>query len=208
MTASVLFWGLLGITYTEAKASEQLGSLRVSALTPRLLRIENVGDNGEEPISRNTVFGINAKKLKLEEASSQVRDDLILELDTEYLSVRYDKSKGIGKGLTVRLKEPVKGRIDHVWRPTDRNTGQLPGTIRTLDGINGGISLNCDDVDRFDLRCQMGIISRLGWVVIDDTSAYLTNGVATTRKTNRSDPHLIGTFSGTVWITLERCKIS
>ncbi len=184
MTLASLFLLCASFIHAEAKASARHGDLRVTALTPRLFRIENLGDSAEGAIPRTTVFGLNAKKISTteDEVNIHVQEGRTLEMTTKYLSLRYDKEKGIENGLTIRFKEKINGKDHVVWRPTDHDDGQLPGTVRTLDGIDGSISLNCTDIDRWDLRCQMGVVSRSGWVVVDDTSAYLKNGVAIARS--------------------------
>mmetsp|Transcript_59686 Transcript_59686/g.140550 ORF Transcript_59686/g.140550 Transcript_59686/m.140550 type:complete len:966 (+) Transcript_59686:118-3015(+) len=61
------------------------------------------------------------------------------------------------------------------WTPgslADDDEGRLPGTIRTLDGVDGALDLDCSSqAHRDDLHCTMGLVSRRGFVVVDDTNA-------------------------------------
>lgn len=57
------------------------------------------------------------------------------------------------------------------------NYGNLLGTIKSLDEL-GVISLNCTEIagkkvhDEL-LHCEWGLISRLGWNVINDTTNWV-----------------------------------
>lgn len=61
------------------------------------------------------------------------------------------------------------------WVPGLVDSGNLLGTIRSLDGIYGSINLNCTliankTVNNEGLHCAWGLVSRSGWSLIDDTS--------------------------------------
>ena len=58
---------------------------------------------------------------------------------------------------------------DVTWYPDMKDTGNLKGTTRTLEGALG-------DSQRSNL--ERGLLSRNGWVVIDESSTF-NMGVAT-----------------------------
>ena len=71
------------------------------------------------------------------------------------------------------------------WWPGKPNPRQLPGTIRTLDNSNGAVELRCDALPeslkeggKDAAHCAMGLISRDGWVLLDDTSTGRFNGAS------------------------------
>ena len=82
-----------------------------------------------------------------------------LEIVTEKLRLCYDKKPFSPEGLSVRLKESfhVHGSI---WRYGDA-VGDLKGTARTLDGVNGAAKL------------EGGLLSRGGYTVLDDGKSAL-----------------------------------
>ena len=55
------------------------------------------------------------------------------------------------------------------WTPGDVDSGNLLGTARSLDGITGGIDLNCTTGNNTGY-CSFGPLSRDGWSVIDDSA--------------------------------------
>ncbi len=82
-----------------------------------------------------------------------------LEIVTEKLRLCYNKKPFSPEGLSVRLKESfhVHGSI---WRYGDA-VGDLKGTARTLDGVNGAAEL------------ESGLLSRGGYTVLDDSKSAL-----------------------------------
>lgn len=62
---------------------------------------------------------------------------------------------------------------NRTWKPIPTFNitleGNLLGTVRTLDGVDGNLSLNCLDKPKPDSHCTLGLISTWGYVVIDDT---------------------------------------
>ena len=58
------------------------------------------------------------------------------------------------------------------WIPGSQPSGNLGGTIRTLDGVNGSTPLYCPNMTASTLadnHCALGMVSRDGWALINDT---------------------------------------
>lgn len=76
---------------------------------------------------------------------------------------------------------PSSGRRAQWW-PGKPNPTQLPGTVRTLDKVQGSHSLQCDELPNdattgeHDQHCAMGVVSRSGWVLLDDTHTVRFDG--------------------------------
>ena len=151
MAPGTMFWQLLcvsscAISHAEAQSSARHGNLRVTALTQRLFRIENLGDSAEGAIPRQTIFGLNAKKLSAgdDEVVTHVQAERTLEMSTKYLSLRYDKEKGIDNGLTIRFKEKLNaakllGIRSYVLGRPDIKYSNLYTNLKTLiSDILGG----------------------------------------------------------------------
>ena len=86
-----------------------------------------------------------------------VRSDDSLEIITEYLHLRYLPGRGFSpETLSVRVKESGV-----TWRYGDVDHGNLGGTARTLDEADGRVPI------------EPGLVSRVGWVVVDDSSSLV-----------------------------------
>jgi len=82
-----------------------------------------------------------------------------LKLETEKLTLRY-KNSGKFTSDNLEVHVDVNGKTV-VWRPGMEDKGNLGGTLRTLDGVRGATAL------------PPGLLSRDGWVVVDDTDRPL-----------------------------------
>jgi alpha-glucosidase len=67
----------------------------------------------------------------------------------------------VSENLEIRLT--LNGRAV-VWKPGTEDKGNLKGTTRTLDGVKGATNL------------EAGILSRDGWVVVDDSERPMFEG--------------------------------
>lgn len=79
--------------------------------------------------------------------------------------------------LRVRLILDASRGTTSEWHPGKPNPRQLPGTIRTLDKADGPSELVCDKLPAEarggaagDAHCAMGVISRDGWALLDDSN--------------------------------------
>ena len=77
------------------------------------------------------------------------------------------------------------GKRTSEWHPSKPNPDQLPGTIRTLDKADGATELRCDQLPADqragmlgDAHCAMGLVSRSGWALFDDTETGRFDGSA------------------------------
>ena len=124
----------------------EYNDLRVSLITPRLLRTEK---GNFTDLSTQMVQDRN-----FENPQYTLGDDgRYLNVDTERSSFRVDKKSG----------KVVSVIIDKKTLVTSFNKGRLPGTYRTLDTANGAVKL------------EKGITSRGGASVIDDSKSLLLN---------------------------------
>ena len=99
-----------------------------------------------------------------------------------------------GETLRVRVRmQPWAGGSEDVveWWPGKPNPRQLTGTVRTLDNAEGKdavtifteAAMRCDALPagmqsgmKDDAHCAMGVISRDGWAVLDDTTTGRFDG--------------------------------
>jgi len=125
-------------------------------LTPALLRLEWAQDGRFE--DRPSLVFLNRHLPVPWFKKSSEGEWLILETDKLRLKYR----KGSGKFSSENLEIAFKLNSQSVlWRPGTPDTGNLKGTIRTLDGVKGETEL------------EPGLLSRDGWVLIDDSNRPL-----------------------------------
>jgi alpha-glucosidase (family GH31 glycosyl hydrolase) len=133
----------------------RLPGVRITVLTPRLLRLEyDPGESFEDRPSQ--VFWRRRQPVPPYQA---VHNGPGLALDTAALSLRYTPGERPGfrpDSLAVTLKPGGE-----TWRFGDPETGNLGGTLRTLDTANGPRPL------------EPGLIARSGWKLVDDSAALL-----------------------------------
>ncbi|MFW6017651.1 MAG: TIM-barrel domain-containing protein [Halapricum sp.] len=121
---------------------------RFTVLGPRLLRMEYDPDGGFEDRPSQAVWYRDQPVPEF----SVTRTDETLEIETEYLHLRYRIGAGFNEeSLSITLTE-----FGASWHYGD-SEDNLGGTTRTLDGVDGQTDL------------EPGLLSRDGWTVLDDT---------------------------------------
>jgi len=132
------------------------GSARFTMLTPRLVRMEWAADGHFEDHA-SLVF-VN-RRLPVPDFTT-TRDNGWLVLRTQQLSLRYKPAAGEFSRDNLHAHFDLNGKTV-TWTPDMQDKGNLQGTIRTLDGVKGSTPLGA------------GLISRDGWVVVDDSERPL-----------------------------------
>ncbi len=134
----------------------QYPQVRFTLLTGRLIRIE-ASPTGQFEDRPSQVFW--QRRLPLPKAIIQFKKQNLF-IETEAFRLLYEDSPaGLSKNsFTVVIKSSAATvHID------ESNAGILPGTTRTLDESNGPVQL------------QPGLVSRAGWVQVDDTPSLIFN---------------------------------
>jgi alpha-glucosidase len=137
----------------------EVGDARFTLLTERLVRMEWAEGGAFE--DRGTLV-VTLRDLPV--PLHRVREEEGWRvLETDALRLRYREGSGpFGPdNLEVRVRT---GDVDTVWRPGAAPDGNLGGTIRTLDGVEGPVDLG------------EGLVSRDGWAVVDDSESPLLVG--------------------------------
>ena len=144
-------------------AQVMVGNARFTVLTSKLIRMEwSAAGKFEDHAS--LVF-IN-RRLPVPKFTHSIAGNggtRTVTIKTEALTLTY-KAAGDGRftpdSLSIQLT--VAGKLA-VWRPGLKDDGNLQGTTRTLDGARGTTREPIED----------GLVSRSGWVVVDDTARPL-----------------------------------
>jgi alpha-glucosidase (family GH31 glycosyl hydrolase) len=140
----------------DPKAVVVEGAARFTILTPRLVRMEWAAQRRFEDHA-SLVF-VN-RRLPVPDFRA-TRENGWLVLRTGQLTVRYKPEAGEFSSANLRAEFDLNGH-NVTWTPGMEDRGNLQGTIRTLDGVKGSTPLGA------------GLVSRDGWVVIDDSERPL-----------------------------------
>jgi alpha-glucosidase len=149
----------------DPKAVVTAGHARFTVLTPQLIRMEwSVTGKFEDHAS--LVF-INRRlpAPKFESDNELKGPGKSLTIETDALILSY-KPSGDGQftagNLSITIKDVDGARV--VWHPGDANPEDLLGTTRTLDGARGS---------KTQQPIGQGLVSRAGWVLVDDSTRSL-----------------------------------
>lgn len=136
------------------------GNARFTVLTPQMIRMEWSEDGRFED---NATLGVVNRAFDgVEFRRSVTRNKVVITTDAVRLTYRPD-GKFSEDNLSVEFT--MNGR-KVTWRPGMTDEGNLQGTMRTLDGTDGW---KLKKGEKFD----PGVISRDGWVIIDESSRPL-----------------------------------
>lgn len=98
-----------------------------------------------------------------------------IEIMTSQFKMRYKKDSGpfTDKNLIITA---AKGKLPFTWRPGMQQTGNLKGTYRTLDGMDGDVQSQtwvADTKKGEKLTLEDGLLATDGWTFIDDSQSLL-----------------------------------
>ncbi len=155
--------------------------VRFTVLTPQLVRMEWSEDGVFE--DRASLTFVNRKlpvpAFKVKKSKSVVM------ISTEDLKLTYRISSGKFSKDNIKVEFLTAGQKS-VWYPGADPKGNLMGTVRTLDQADGRVFHGKDTL-------ETGILSRDGWVLVDDSAGYLfdeTGWVTPRRKAEQQDWYL------------------
>lgn len=140
---------------------------RFTVLTPTLIRIE-YSENGEfEDRATQTVINRDFEV----PAYSVIEEDGVLTIRTECMELHYAGGVFSPNTLTANYYGAM-GNFRREWRYGDSPRGNLMGTTRTLDGVNGECKLDYglmtrDDMYLFDDSNTL-VLDDEGWVDVRD----------------------------------------
>ena len=162
---------------------------RFTLLTSRFIRMEWAEDKAFEDLHTLTV-----SNRATEPVPHQVTtDENKLVLTTEHLTLTYtDTGKPFDQG-NLEVRFPLKDKNVR-WVPGKQDNGNLKGTAKTLDGVNGRMKQTWVPIEDADpempilqsnkdntwvsqgvwgtkLELCDGLISKSGWAVLDDSTA-------------------------------------
>ena len=140
------------VPQAQEEAAVRGANYRFIVLTERLVRLE-YDPRGEFEDRPSQIFWYRDQSVP--EFTVEKKPERVI-LETKYLKVIYDKNK---EGFTENALRVNIKNLDNVWQYGDQNEGNLGGTVRTLDTVDGSTAL------------EQGLLSRSGWSVVDDTES-------------------------------------
>ncbi len=147
---------LEGNPKADPRAVVTSGQARFTVLTPQLIRLE-WSDIALFEDQASLVF-IN-RRLPVPSFTTATREGW-LQIKTQRLLLKYKPGSGTFTAKNLSIEFQVDGKTVE-WRPGMEDRGNLQGTLRTLDGVKGST------------RLEAGLVSRDGWVVVDDSTRPL-----------------------------------
>lgn len=130
---------------------------RFTVLTDRLVRMEWAEDGQFED---RASFAVVNRDLPVPRFTSSVKNGT-LTLKTGSLTLTYKGGRFSPENLQVRFGMGT-------WTPGKEASGNLKGTIRTLDGC-----LGFEKLSKYERTMQDGILSRDGWALVDESDRHL-----------------------------------
>ena len=138
------------------RAVVRAGQARFTILTPALMRLEWSPTDAFE--DRPSLVFLN-RRLPVPEFHVSRRGGR-LTIETDELTLRYREADGKFAADNLSIELSLNGR-PIVWRPGTPDTGNLGGTVCTLDALDGACPLD------------PGLLSRDGWTLVDDSARPL-----------------------------------
>src|SRR6202522_2281859 len=137
------------------------GHARFTVLTPQLIRMEWAAD-GKFEDHASLVF-LNRRLPAPEFTHESAPHGGSTVIQTSALKLVYTPGNADGKFApdNLSITFSLNGK-EIIWRPGMADTGNLLGTTRTLDRVQGS-----------DVQLEPGLISRDGWTVVDDSTRQL-----------------------------------
>jgi alpha-glucosidase len=153
----------------DPKAIVTIGNARFTILTPQLIRMEWSADGKFEDHASLVFINRRLPVPKYTTSTVKLGGVHVLEIKTDALSLHYvltdseaaDKTAFGTENLNIAV--PM-GDGNATWRPGQIDHANLQGTTRTLDGARG---------DKTREPIEPGLVSRAGWVLVDDSTRPL-----------------------------------
>lgn len=108
-------------------------------------------------------------KYTLKNSGSQVQ------IATSKMTMTYKKNTGAFDEKNLTITSAKKAKVPFSWKPGTKQTGNLKGTSRTLDGFDGDKHRGWGYETTYDyvMELEDGLIATCGWTLLDDSKGLL-----------------------------------
>jgi len=138
---------------------------RFTVLTSGVIRME-WSEDGEFEDFASLAF-VN-RNLPVPDYSQKIKDGW-LTITTDKMTLKFKTGSGKFSDDNLKINFEFDG-VNKEWKPGMENSGNLFGTIRTLDGFDGEI-MHWSTKDK--IKLDHGVLSKDGWTMIDDSERPL-----------------------------------
>ena len=107
-------------------------------------------------------------------AEYKVKKGAWIEISTPKMILRYKRNSGAFSASNLSIRSPKNTAAPFAWKPGMKQTGNLKGTYRTLDGYDGDTYIY--DENRPKIPLEDGLLATDGWTLIDDSANFLFDG--------------------------------
>ena len=162
----------------DAKAIVTSGCARFTVLTPEMIRIQY---SDHKQFEDRATFAVVNRRLPVPAYKVKKKGGW-LTISTDALTLQYKIGASICADA-LRIVLSVNGqRVE--WHPGMKDSQNLKGTTRTLDGQQG---------DSKEKELEDGLLSRLGWAIIDESPSHKRGDGSTTFAFDKS-------YDGIEWV--------
>lgn len=168
------FWLVLQAQDVQSNVAYTDDHVRFTVISDGALRLEYAPDG--KFVDNKSLIAVNRQYPRVE-YSLKKRGGWI-EITTSKMKMRYKKNSGkfTDQNLVITA---AKEMLPFTWKPGTQQTGNLKGTYRTLDGMDGDTQTQtwvADSKKGDKLKLEDGLLATDGWTFIDDSNGLLFDG--------------------------------
>lgn len=168
------FWLMLQAQDVQSNVAYTDDHVRFTVISDGALRLEYAPDG--KFVDNKSLIAVNRQYPRVE-YSLKKRGGWI-EITTSKMKMRYKKNSGkfTDQNLVITA---AKEMLPFTWKPGTLQTGNLKGTYRTLDGMDGDTQTQtwvADSKKGDKLKLEDGLLATDGWTFIDDSNGLLFDG--------------------------------
>ena len=168
------FWLMLQAQDVQSNVAYTDDHVRFTVISDGALRLEYAPDG--KFVDNKSLIAVNRQYPRVE-YSLKKRGGWI-EIITSKMKMRYKKNSGkfTDQNLVITA---AKEMLPFTWKPGTLQTGNLKGTYRTLDGMDGDTQTQtwvADSKKGDKLKLEDGLLATDGWTFIDDSNGLLFDG--------------------------------
>lgn len=168
------FWLVLQAQDVQSNVAYTDDHVRFTVISDGALRLEYAPDG--KFVDNKSLIAVNRQYPRVE-YNLKKRGGWI-EITTSKMKMRYKKNSGkfTDQNLVITA---AKEMLPFTWKPGTQQTGNLKGTYRTLDGMDGDTQTQtwvADSKKGDKLKLEDGLLATDGWTFIDDSNGLLFDG--------------------------------
>lgn len=143
--------------------------VRFTVITNGVIRMEWASDGKFTDAPSFVAINRTYPKVEYKIKNSKTKVEII----TQCMKLAYKKGSGPFDSQNLEITS-AKGMLPFIWKPGTKQKGNLKGTFRTLDGVNGDEhTFDLSDRKKGKVEFDDGLLATDGWTFIDDSKNFL-----------------------------------